>query len=82
MYAFIRFLTLAGLSMTLLVACEDKTASIEEAYESAHTETKEAAGEIKEATSNAVEATKDAAAAAKEHIRETTEAAEQAVKNE
>lgn len=79
MYSFFRLLSIAGLSMSLLVACSDNEASIEKAYESAHEETKEAAGEIKAATSEAVEATKEAAAVAKEHIKETTEAAEKAV---
>ncbi len=79
MYSFFRLLGIAGLSMSLLAACSNDESSIEKAYESAKTETKEATGEIKAATSDAVEAAKDAAEVAREHIKETTEATEKAV---
>jgi hypothetical protein len=43
MTAFFRLLSIAGLSMTLLVACSDNETTIEEAYKSAHDQPNETA---------------------------------------
>ena len=43
MTAFFRLLSIAGLSMSLLVACSDNETTIEEAYKSAHDQPNETA---------------------------------------
>jgi hypothetical protein len=91
MTAFFRLLSIAGLSMTLLVACSDNETTIEEAYKSAHDQPNETAGPAqagaadttpdKDSAAGAVQAASDAVAASNAQTKETTEAAEAAVKN-